>query len=118
MVQDLNLVMEVDNALMQAPSEDELLNNFKALLQHCRLHNIWLVRRKLQFRPFVMFVGYQIGGNDSYCPEKKKIEALAVIKPPGNLKELLSYVRLVNCFHQFIPDLLQNLTMMRELLKK
>ena len=66
----------------------------------------------------MIFAGYQIGGNDSYRPEKKKIDALAEISPPTNLKELRSYLGIVNCLRQFIPDLSQNLIHMRELLKK
>ena len=118
LVQDLYLIMEVDDALMQAATEEELINKFEALLQRCRLHNIWLARRKLQFRPIVIFTGYQIVDNDSYRPARKKKEALAMLKPQENLRELRSYLGLVNCFRQFIPDMSQNLIKTRELLKK
>ena len=72
----------------------------------------------MQFGLIVIFAGYQIGGNYSYRPEKKKIDALTEISPPGNLKELCSYLGVVNGLRRFIPDLSQNLVHMRELLKK
>ena len=97
LLQDLDLIMEVDDALIQAPNEEELLDKFEALLKRCRIHNIRLARRKLKFGPVVVFAGYQIGGNDSYRPEKKKIDALADINPPTNIKELRSYLGVVNC---------------------
>ena len=114
----MRLIMEVDDTLMQAPNEEELFDKFKALLKCCRLHNIRLACRKLQFRLIVIFAGYQIGGNNSYRPEKKKIDALVEICPPTNLRELCSYMEVVNCLRRFIPDLSQNLIHMRELLKK
>ena len=33
LVQDLDLIMEVDDALMQAPNEEELFDKFEALLK-------------------------------------------------------------------------------------
>ena len=77
LLQDLDLIMEVADALIQAPNEEELLDKFEALLKRCRIHNIRLARWKLKFGLVVVFAGYQIGGNDSYRPDKKKIDALA-----------------------------------------
>ena len=61
----------------------------------------------------MIFAGYQIRGNDSYRPEKKKLDALAEINPPTNLRELRSYLGVVNCLGRFIPNLSQNLVHMR-----
>ena len=33
LLQDLDLIMEVDDALIQAPNEEELLDKFEALLK-------------------------------------------------------------------------------------
>ena len=66
----------------------------------------------------MIFASFEIGSNDSYRPEKKKVEALAAIQPSRMVKELRSFMGLVNCFRQFMQDLSQKLTEMRGLLKQ
>ena len=118
LVQDLDMVMEVDDGLMQAPTDKSLFTKFEALLECCQLHNIKLARRKLQYRSVVIFARYEIGSNQAYRPKRKKVEALEAIEPQKTVKELHSYLGVINCFRNFMPDLTQQLTGTRELLNK
>ena len=81
--------IEVDNVIIGTKTMDELITKFKALLEHCRYHNIKLSKRKLQVGTTMIFAGMLIGREDvSYKPAPLKAKAITELKHPTTVTEV------------------------------
>ena len=83
--------IKVDDVIIGACMMEELIEKFKAFLEHCWMHNIKLSKRKLQMGLTVLFAGWHIGGGDgSYKPAPAKADAINELTHPTTVLEVRS----------------------------
>ena len=112
-----NLLKIVDDGLLQASTEQDLLVQFKLVLECCRKSNLTLSKSKLQMGRSVVFAGHTIS-DKGVQPEPRRTEAIKHFPRPTNVSELRSFLGLVNQLGIFIPDLAHVTEPLRQLLKK
>ena len=107
----------VDDGLLQAPTERDLLEKFELVLECCRKSSLTLSRKKLEMGQSVTFAGHIIS-SDGVKPEPRRTDAIRKFPRPTNVSEMRSFLGLVNQLGIFIPDLAHVTQPLRELLKK
>ena len=112
-----DLLKIVDDALLQADSEEELLVLLRMALTACRAGNLTLSKNKVCWGKTVNFAGYIIAHNGVY-PDPKRTAAVANFPVPTDLSALRGFLGLVNQLGHFIPDLAHLTVNLREMLKK
>ena len=113
----LDLLKIVDDGLLQAPTRQDLLRQFRLALECCRKSNLTLSQPKLEIGQSVVFAGYDIT-KDGVKPAPKRTEGISNFPVPKNVSELRSFLGLVNQLGIFIPDLAHVTNDLRALLKK
>ena len=111
------LVKLVDDIFLAAETPEELLTNIEHLFFRCRQAGITLARDKAQVGDPVEYCGYLIG-SDGVKVNDSKLQAIKQSKPPKNVKEVRSFLGLMNQvipFHSRLSDMTANI---RALLKK
>lgn len=90
----------VDDILVYADTYKELVDRLEAVLQRCKKHGISINAEKCKIGTEVKYVGYILrpGG---YEADKDKVRAIQDFPEPTNLKELRSFMGLVNHLGQF-----------------
>ena len=111
------LLKVVDDALIQAPSEEILMERLEIVLKRCREAGIKLSRSKLGWGSKIKFCGYIIS-DEGVQPDPQKIKGIKDFPTPENVSELRSFLGLANQICNFMSDLAQKTSKMRELLKK
>ena len=112
-----DLLKIVDDGLIQAPTKQDLLKNFRHVLECCRKYNLTLSKSKVQMGESVLFAGYEIT-KDGVKPDQKKTDGIRKFPVPTNISELRSFLGLVNQLGIFIPDLAHLTQDLRGLLRK
>lgn len=107
----------VDDALLQAPTKEQLLDSFRQVLLCCRENNLTLSREKVQMGEEISFAGYIIGANGIKA-DPAKLAGIQNFPAPTNISELRGFLGLVNQLGHFVPDLAHMCKPLRELLKK
>ena len=85
----------VDDILVFAATEDELLSRIKLLLDRCRQHGLTLSRKKIQIGSSVDFAGYKVTA-DGIMPDSNKVAAIRNFLKPFDFTRLRSFLRLCN----------------------
>ena len=101
------MTMEVDDVLIKGDDKDEFIERFKKFLHRYQKLNIKLARRKLQYGPVVNFAWMLLGGERGHKPTPAKLDAIAALKAPENISHLWSFLRILNSFCNFMPDMTQ-----------
>ena len=104
--------------MIEAKGIDQAVERFRHVLQRPRDNGIKFAKHKLEIGETVTFAGLNIGGKDSYKPVQAKLDTILNMEAPKNLTELRSFLGCINQLKNFIPDLVQNIIKMRQLLKK
>ena len=107
----------VDDALLQAPTKEELLKKLEVALVCCRKHNLTLSAKKMSMGQSINFAGYIISA-DGVKPDPGQVKALKDFPVPTNLTELRSFLGLANQLAFLLPDLAHATAGLRPLLKK
>jgi hypothetical protein len=107
----------VDDALLQAPTEEELLVKLRIALTSCREGNLTLSREKVCWGLEISFVCYIIGDKGVFLYPKRTM-AIAKFPVPTDLTSLRGFLGLVNQLGHFLPDLAHLTVDLRQLLKK
>ena len=107
----------VDDVLIQAPTQEVLLQRLETFFEACRAQNITISYKKLQVGQEIKFAGYIIGKN-GIKPDPAKIQAIEDFPTPKDLSTLRSFLGLANQLGSFIPDLTHMTVSLRQLLKK
>ena len=81
----------VDDTLIWAKDNEELLERARVVLKRCRDLNITISRKKLETGKSITFAGHIIS-NDGIRPDDSKYEAIAKFPRPENLKDLRSFL--------------------------
>jgi hypothetical protein len=96
-----DLLKIVDNALLQAATEEELLVKLRIALTACRAGNLTLSRDKVCWGQEISFAGYIIGDKGVF-PDPKRTVAIAKFPVPPDLTTLRGFQRLVNQLEHFL----------------
>jgi hypothetical protein len=107
----------VDDILVQASSEDELLERVTAVLDRCRKHNMILSLKKMEYGASVTFAGFLIG-KDGIKPDPEMTLAIADFPAPVDVTSTRSFLGLAQQLAWFIPDLAHITDPLRKLLCK
>ena len=94
----------IDDMLILGSGDDNFISNVRTVFQRCREKNVTLNAKKLTIgKDKVQFVGHEIdscGINMS----QKRIEGTIAFAEPSTLKELQSFLGLVNYFKDHLRD--------------
>jgi hypothetical protein len=107
----------VDDALLQAPTEEELLVKLCIALTACRAGNFTLSREKVFWGQEISFAGYIIGDKGVF-PDPKRTMSIANFPVPTDLTTLRVFSGTSVPIGAFLPDLAHLRVDLRQLLKK
>src|SRR6056300_356277 len=107
----------VDDILIQAKSDDELLLRLNDVLNACQKHGITLSRKKMQVGNSVKFAGFIISSN-GISADPAKLKAIKDFPLPTDVTTLRSFLGLANQLSPFIPDMAHLTSQLRPPLKK
>ncbi|XP_055916618.1 uncharacterized protein K02A2.6-like [Eupeodes corollae] len=108
----------IDDVVIGAESVEKCKEKLFKVLKRLNDHKVRINLAKCVFlKPTVEYLGHIIGKNE-VRPNPKKVEAITKAPCPTNVKELQSYLGLLNFYRRFIPDLSGKLRSMYNLLQK
>uniref|UniRef100_A0AC34FNR6 Reverse transcriptase n=1 Tax=Panagrolaimus sp. ES5 TaxID=591445 RepID=A0AC34FNR6_9BILA len=94
------------------------LQHIRAVLERLRLFQLKIRAGKCQIaKRSVCYVGHVLDKN-GYAPSEKHVEAFKKLSPPANVKELRSFLGMVNFFHKFVDSFAQVAGPLNSLLRK
>ena len=99
-----NVKKLVDDVLIFAASEEELLKTIRIVFEKCSEWKITLAEKKFQYRNTVKFAGFFLNEFGT-SPDLDKVAAIKNFPPPKDLTNICSWVGLVNQFAAYAPDL-------------
>lgn len=108
----------VDDILIYDDNFQEHIERVRNLLMRCREKNITLNREKFHLaQENVKYVGYNVG-TEGISVNENKLKALAEFPRPRNLKDLRSFMGLVNHLGEFSSQISTLAHPLRSILKK
>ena len=107
----------VDDTLIWAETEEELLDRTRIVLQRCKENNITISLKKLEMGSEIEFAGHIISPK-GIRPDENKYAAIQQFPTPRNITDLRAFLGLAQQLASFIPDLAHMTSPLRPLLKK
>ena len=107
----------VDDILVYAKDEDELMDRVRQLMLALRAANITLSKKKLKISSSVKFAGSLIS-QAGVAPDPSRIQALVGLTPPENVKEARGWLGAVGQLNIYHPHLAWFLKPIQALTKK
>jgi hypothetical protein len=107
----------VDDSLLQAETEEDLLSILRIALVACRKGNLTLSKDKIKWGQKIGFAGYIISNTGVY-PDPARTLAIRQFPVPKDLSSLRGFLGLANQLGHFLPDLAHMTVNLRLLLKK
>ena len=98
----------VDDILFHGPTIDDVLTQFKCLLQKCHERNFTLHPKKLKFGNRLLFAGYRVSDKGLEI-DPRKVNAIRKFSKPNNVTDMKSFLGLANQFQEACPDLMGTL---------
>ena len=98
----------VDDILLFAETENELLENLKILFESCRKFNLTLNPNKTQIGKQVTFGGYVLNGHGIKI-DPKRVKAIREFEIPETITDVRSFMGLCMQFKHHTPELMKNL---------
>uniref|UniRef100_A0A914Z7V0 RNA-directed DNA polymerase n=1 Tax=Panagrolaimus superbus TaxID=310955 RepID=A0A914Z7V0_9BILA len=94
------------------------LEHVRAVLDRLRLFNLKLRAAKCQIaKRSVCYVGHLLDKH-GYAPSPKHVEAFKKLAPPANVKQLRTFMGMINFFHKFVDSFAQVAGPLNALLRK
>ena len=81
----------VDDTLIWAETEEELIEGTRIVLQRCRENNITISQKKLELSREINFAGHKIS-EKGIQPDKENYTAVRDFPSPRNLKDLRAFL--------------------------
>ena len=107
----------IDDVLVTACSEEKMRHQVTQVFEILEKYNVKVNIKKSVFCvTSIKYLGHEIS-EKGISPSEDKMSEIIQCKIPQNLKELQSYLGLVNYFQKFIPNLSKKLSPMLNLLK-
>ena len=108
----------MDDILITGRSIEEHDDRLKVTLDLLKTHQLAINEDKCNFRKKeVKFLGHSISHN-RISPLNDKIEAIKMLPPPTNVRELRRILGMVNFHHKLIPNCAKIIFPMTKLLRK
>ena len=112
------MICYIDDILISTSDESSHLDVLGEVLTRLEKHGFHLKREKCQFlMSSVEYLGHQVDA-DGIHTMPDKIEAMVKAPTPKNVKELCSFLGLVNYYGKFVPNLSTLLQPLNCLLKE
>jgi hypothetical protein len=112
-----DLIKVIDDSILQAETEDELLSILRIALVACQKGNLMLSKDKIKWGQKIGFAGYIISNTGVY-PNPARTLAIRQFPVPKDLSSLRGFLGLANQLGHFLPDLAHMTVNLRILLKK
>ena len=98
------LIVYQDDIMVYGRTEAELNKRFNAVKERLSSRNLTINEKKsVSFSKSVSFLGYEISA-EGIKPGSKHVEKLLQLQPPQNVKEVESFIGLINYFGRMIPN--------------
>ena len=107
----------VDDTLIWAATEEELLERTRIVLQRCKENNITISLKQLEMGSEIKFAGH-IVSSKGIRPDENKFAATQQFPTPRNITDLRAFLGLTQQLASFIPDLEHMTSPLHPLLKK
>lgn len=108
----------VDDILVYGSTIEEHNERLKSLFKRASEVNLKFNKAKCQFgMSEICYVGH-IFNKEGVSPDQSKIEAIFKMPSPSNVKELQRFLGMINYLGSYIPNLAEENSLLRELLKK
>jgi hypothetical protein len=108
-------VVFIDDTISFGDTADDMLSNLDMLLQRMEDYNVRLKPSKCQFGfEEVEFVGHIFNKHGYHMSDLRK-QGILDLRAPQNLKQLRSFLGMVNYFRDFIPNLSEKLSSLTKL---
>ena len=108
----------IDDILVTGANDQEHLQNVEQVLERLSHQGMRLKESKCSFlMPSVDYLGHRIDASGLH-PTSEKLEAVLKAPTPRNMKELQSFLGLINYYGAFIPNLSSLLQPLHALLQK
>ncbi|XP_019561388.3 uncharacterized protein K02A2.6-like [Aedes albopictus] len=112
------VIVYIDDVFISGRDEEETRRLTKLVLDRLRQYNVQINFDKSKFMcEEVEYLGHTFN-QDGIQPTKAKMDCILESIPPENLKQLRSYVGMLNFYHRFVPELSTVLKPLYELTKK
>lgn len=112
------ILVYLDDIIIISPSFSEHINDLKAVFERLIYFKLRLNRQKCFFScDSVRYLGHIISSS-GIQPDPDKVCAIKQMKPPSNVKQLLSFFQTCSWFRRFIPDFARVTKPLSTLLKK
>lgn len=93
-------------------------DNLVKLLEACRKQNLKLNKEKVRYKSQeIKFIGH-IVSDKGIKPDSEKVQAVINMKSPCNIKELKTFMGMINYVGKFIPNISKHTKTLRTLEKK
>ena len=110
--------VSIDDILITGKNDEEHLAHLIAVLNRLSESGMRLKREKCSFLlPSVEYLGHVISA-EGLKTSDSKVKAVTNAPIPTNVSELRSFLRLVNYYSKFLPDLASTLAPLYSLLQK
>jgi hypothetical protein len=105
----------LDDCIVYGATEEEFKSNLRAVFERFRNHSITLNPKKCKFGfSSIEYVGHIID-QDGIKFSREKIDKVLDFATPVSIKDLMSFMGLVNYFGDHIPHLADELKILREM---
>lgn len=112
------IVIFVDDILVHGRNETEHNERLESVFKRASEVNLKFNKQKCKFGlSEICYVGH-IFNQHGVSPDKSKIEAITKMPSPQNVKELQRFLGMINYLGQYIPNLAEETSILRDLLKK
>ncbi|XP_053685726.1 uncharacterized protein LOC128735256 [Sabethes cyaneus] len=113
-----NVQAYIDDILIWAESDDELLNKIKIVLGRLKIYNVKVNAEKCEwFVSQVKYLGH-ILSEAGVLPNPEKVKATTAVPEPKSKTQLKSFLGMVTFYTKFVPKLSVILSPLYNLLKK
>lgn len=113
-----NTIFWLDDALIHAPTELELLNVLERFLIICRERNLKVSAKKSTlFNAKIRWCGRVISKDGTTC-DPRRLEGLKECHPPEKAHELSQFIHCVQWMSRYIPDFPGRVAPLRDILEK
>ena len=102
-VRGVDCMKGVDDCLVQATSEDEMLPKLRGLLEAARKGNLKFSRKKIQIGGEVDFCRFRLT-KEGLQPSPKKVSSIMQYPEPLDESSMRSFLGMVNQFSKFFPS--------------
>jgi len=115
---DVFLVVYLDDLIVFSNSDDEHLYHLKIVFQRCRKYGISLNPKKSLFAMDEGKLLSHIISKEGICIDPTRVEAIQKIDFPRNRKEIQDFNGKMNFLRIFVPNIVEHLREITNMLKK